>query len=116
MRPMQRNQYFFGWLCVCPLDVDKQWLRPFCVIFAFTTFIAIVCCVISSIVFFVTNLSTDLIASLGAVYQICAFFGGAYMVAIALLARNTITVTFETLETIYKICKKKIHFCKSFFI
>lgn len=113
MRPLSTNQRMLKWLCVCPLEArDSQWMKPLCIIFSLITFAAVAGCVLSSIVFFSTNISTDLEESLYALFQISAFSGVAYMAIVAFIERNKITAFLETLTKIYNTRKRIIDFCR----
>lgn len=102
MRPLPTNQRMLTWICVCPLESrDSKWMKPFCVIFALTTFLAVSSCVLSSVIFFSSNVSKDVEESLYALFQISAFSGVAYMAIVAFYSRKKINAFLETLTAIH---------------
>lgn len=102
MHPLPTNQRMLTWICVSPLESrDSKWMKPFCVIFALTTFLAVLSCVLSSVIFFSSNVSIDVEESLYALFQISAFSGVAYMAIVAFYSRKKINAFLETLTAIH---------------
>lgn len=103
MEPIASNRRVLTWLCLCPFDPSTStWKRAFFVISTIFLFASEVGAFISSIIFFVKNVSNDLEGSLYAVFQFVAFTGLIYMSIVAFILRKRINMFLGTLSTIYE--------------
>lgn len=84
---------------------ESLWKKLFYVTFSLTFFSANLSGLLSSVAFFVENISTNLEESLYAFFQISAFSGLTYMCIVAFLLRSRITAFLGTLSKIYDTCK-----------
>lgn len=102
MGPLATNQRVLTWLCICPFDQDASiWKKSFFIILTLFLFTFEVSSWVSSIIFFVTNVSVDLENCLYAVFQIAATSGLIYMWMVAFISRKRINQFLGTLANIY---------------
>lgn len=104
MKPFERIHRIFVSLCFCPMDetVDKKTkLRNFSILIV--TFVIQFVSVLSSIVFIMKNLSTDLPKSLGACYQASAMIALLLTIIIAYNIRQGIENIFTTAQNLYDL-------------
>lgn len=108
MKPLATNRRVLTWLCICPFDQDASIVkRTFFIILALFQFALVSSASVSSIIFFVNNLSVDLEGCLYAVFQIAAYSGLSYMWVVAFTLRKKINQSFGTLDAIYEESKFK---------
>lgn len=109
MKPFVTNKRVLQWLCVYPLDENSNKLMKLaCVVFALCVFISQLAAVISSAVFFLTFMSTDLELALFALFQVAACAAVTYVAVIAFVMRKEITTTIDQLSGIYSECKNLV--------
>lgn len=103
IRPLATSQKVLTWLCVYPADKNTSFLKR-CAYVALYFYVLIgnMSVLISSIVFFVTYVSTDFELSLYAVFQMAAYTSSTYLMLLAYTLRNQITSVFDGLARIYE--------------
>lgn len=102
MRPLSRIRDVFSCLCLHPFDKNiSKWQKCARVITVLIVFTMNFCATISSVVFFLKNLSIDLEASLYALIQIFGMIGAVYTTIVTYLLRNQIYELFGKLSSIY---------------
>lgn len=112
MKPLATNQRVLTWLCVCPFDLNTNLCqKAFYIISTALLFASEVGAFVSSIIFFVENISNDLEGSLYAVFQFVAFTGLIYMSIMAFILRDRINMFLESLATIYQESKQTNKIC-----
>lgn len=108
MKPLATNRQVLTWLCICPSDQNTSALKKtFFTILALVSFALVFSFLVSSIVFFLKNVSIDLENGLYALVQIACSFDSVYMFAVVFISRKKINRFLQTLVTIYEESKLK---------
>lgn len=103
MNPLATNQRVLTWLCICPFDRDTRiWQKTLCVILTLFLFTFIFSLLVSSIVFFVQNVSIDFESCLYAVFQIAGISGLIDEWSVAFILRKRVHLLFGSLAKIYE--------------
>lgn len=106
MKPLVTNRRVLTWFCICPFDPNTSVLKKtFFGILTLFLFASALSGAISSIVFFVHNVSIDLENSLYSVLQIAANSNLSYLYLVAFFSREKISLFLATLEEIYQESK-----------
>lgn len=89
-------------MCILPADENATRRERILHIVSTIAIISIeLCAFISSLVFFLKNVSIDLEVSLYAMFQMIAIFGLLYMVVPGLIMQRKMAAMFQTLSKIY---------------
>lgn len=106
MKPFATNRQVLTWFCVCPFDQSTIILKKmFFIIVTLFLFASVFSGAVSSIVFFVNNLSIDLKNSFYCIFQIAAFSNLSYLYIVAFVSRKKIYAFLTTFDEIYKESK-----------
>lgn len=102
------NKKVFTWLCAYPINENaSKWKNIQYVAFTMTMFIGLICAFCSCVLYIARFLSTDLIESLYAVYQMNVFFSAIYVIIYLIISRHKIYVMLNNLSSIYEACEFK---------
>lgn len=102
MKPLATNRRALTCLCICPFDQNTSiWQKVLFVATTWFLFASEFSFLVSSIFFFVKNVSVDLEAGLFAIPQISGSFGVVYLWVVVYIFRKKIDQFLETLDEIY---------------
>lgn len=106
MKPLATHQRVLTWLCICPAENHtSKWKKSLYILLVFALFVVEVSAVVSSLVFFLKNVSEDLEESLYALFVIVGDVCLTYGSLVLFYKRHEITAFLEELEQIFAISK-----------
>lgn len=109
MKPLLTNQKVLTWLCICPADeTTRKWQKFIYIGISFAIIAMKMSVVVSSMIFLLKNLSSDLNAALFAFLQIVGMSGMIYTFITGLLIRLKIRDSIQSLVEIYEKSIKSI--------
>lgn len=102
MKPLRTIQLTMIWCCLCPDDTSTKWQKIVRVAFITSYIISMNLGVLSSVVFFLNHVSTNLEDALYALAQIIALIFILYAILVLCISRRKIYENFRHLSDIYK--------------
>lgn len=106
MEPLEINRQILTWLCLYSWDESTSKKKKVAIIiFTLSVFIANLCGVVASIVFFKRAFSVDMESCLYSIYQIAAFSNCIYVMIVAFFLRNRISDIFRRISDIQHTSK-----------
>lgn len=102
MKPLATHERVLTWLCIFPAANDtSKWKKSLYILLVFILFVLEVCALVSSLIFFLKNVSNNLEESLYSLFQISAFSCLTYFSFISFYSRHEIMAVFGKLAQIY---------------
>lgn len=103
MKPLATNRRVLNWLCICPFDQNTSiWQKALVVASTWFLFTSEISCAVSSVVFFINNVSVALEDSVCAIMQIAGISSVVYTWMVAFILRDGINRILKTLDEIYE--------------
>lgn len=106
MKPLVEYRRVSIWLGAYPIDENEpKWMKFTYMLYCFYSFLMNLVATISSLAFFLKNVSVDLEVSLYTLLQITASGCGTYACGFLFFSQNRVTKMLEDLTDIYNECK-----------
>lgn len=106
MKILQDNNRIFVLLGICPsVETKRRWINIFHILFSVFCLICCLSTLISSLVYFISYLSTDFAEAICTVHQIIGSVTCLYTLVIAHVKCHDLKKLFDNLQAIYNASK-----------
>lgn len=106
MKLLQENYKIFVFLGICPPDKPtSRWKKLFYISILINCLSVVIIALISSAVFFMKNISSDLENAICACFQIAAALTAIYSFITTYIKRHDLKETFDAFQTFYDASK-----------